>query len=923
MALPRALLALGFATIHGAACQEPMRKPLDENDVLFLLPSISGRALGDGIQVFPTPTSALVPLGELCRLLALGIEVNADQGRAQGFFITPKRQFRLDLATRSVQVEDRKLSFQDGQVQPFGNDLYVEARLLESWFPLEMKVEYRDSALYLKSKEQLPIQAAWDRDKQNARSLGSRSAGDKASALRYPFPYSFASIPTVDLSTSWQTSQRSSSAPPSASVALGGDLFWMSSQLYFSRDSTGSFKSSRGTLFREDPSGELLGPLHARRFSLGDMQQGAALELAGGLPQGRGFLVDNYPTSFRSSFAMRTFRGLLQEGWSVELYQNNGLIAFQRARPDGTYEFPSIPLRFGLNLFRLVFHGPLGQRREENHRFDIDQDQPEPGEFFYRVTGIRPTQQLLPDDVIVQNLDENRPAFLAEAEYGLTSYLSAKSGLMTLHSPLGSRDYGVAGFRTVLPFLSMEFMGATDRAKGEEAASTQGLAAEASLRTGFEYSSLQIKHAEYRRGFRPTAMLLAGRKDPLTLRKEDTVNLFTTLPGGQNPLNLGYQYQGQSYLEGGVFRRHRLQLSATLRYVSLSQSVGHSRDTSRGQNHQSLDGQSLVSTYFRDYQLQGSLQYQRTEGHTKMSSWGVTGNRHTESGMTYTGGIRGSGGGLKEASGFLNAMRQTGKFAYGADFGYSRSSGYSVGVRLQISLGREPRTGRWITDAQPMTGTGAVSARAFADDNYNGTFDAGERVLEGVQFRIAESEHPDRSPDPKVAVYTQIGSGSDMDIEVDLSTLEDAAQQPAVPKFTILPRPGTFMKVDYPVVIMGEITGTTRVRKNGRNEELAGLEIELLKESGEQIRVQRSAYDGYFEFRNLLPGDYRLRVTPRERERLKLKTMSERSLHIDLHKNLFEGQDLVIEFESQGRTDPPPPPSVDPPPSSIGILPKS
>ncbi len=904
MAPIRAILALGFVAIHGAVCQEPLRKPLDENDALLLLPHLGSVPLGDGLQAFPTRTSALVPLGELCRLLALGIEVHADQGRAQGFFITPKRQFVLDLATRSVQVEGRKLTFQEGQVRPFGNDLYVEATLLETWFPLELKLEFRDSALYLKSKEQLPIQAAWDRDKQNARSLGAWDAGGKGSAPRYPFPYSFVSIPMVDLSMNWQKSQRAPADPPSASLAMGGDLLWMSSQIYLSRDSQGSYKSSRGTLFREDPSGTLLGPLHARRFSIGDMQQGAALELAGGLPQGRGFLVDNYRTSYRSAFAMRTFRGPLQDGWSVELYQNNGLIAFQRPRPDGTYEFPAIPLRFGLNLFRLVFHGPLGQRREESHRIDIDQDQPAPGEFYYRLTGVRPTRQFLPDGAIVQNADENRPAFLAEAEYGLTSYLSAKSGVMTLHSPLGSRDYGVAGFRTVLSFLSMELMGATDRAKGEGASSTQGLAAEASLRTGFEYSSLHLKRSEYRRGFQPTAMLFSGRKDPLNIRTEDAVNLFTSLSMGRNPLNLGYQYQGQSYVEGGSLRRHRLHLSVTYQNMSLSQSFGHARDTTRGQDVQSLDGQSLVSANLRDYQLQGSLQYQRVDGRLKMNSWAITGNRHTESGMNYMGGVRGSTGGLKEASCFLNVMRQTGRFAYGADASYARSSGYSVGFRLQVSLGREPRTGRWITDAQSMTGMGAVSARAFVDDNYNGRLDARERVMEGVQFLIAQSEHPDRRPDPKVALYTHIGSGSEIDLEVDSTTLEDAAQQPAVPKFSILPRPGTFLKVDYPIVIMGEVTGTTRVRKHGHSSELAGLEVELLKDNGEQVRVQRSAYDGYFEFRDLLPGDYRLRVTARDAQRLKLKTTPERRLHIDPQKNLFEGQDLVVEFENQGQTGP-------------------
>lgn len=894
-----------------AVCQEPMKKPLDENDALFMLPQLGSVPLGDGLQVFRTETSALVPLGELCRLLALGIDVRADLGRAEGFFITPKRQFKLDLATRSVQVEDRKLSFQEGQVRPFANDLYVEARLLETWFPLEVKLEFKDSTLYLKSNEQLPIQAAWDRDKQNARSLGG-VAGSKGSTARYPFPYTFVSVPVADLSVNWQTSQRSSSPPPSASLATSGDLLWMSSQIYLSRDNQGSFRSSRGTLFREDPSGDLLGPLHARRFSLGDMQQGAALELAGGLPQGRGFLVDNYPTSFRSSFAVRTFRGPLAEGWSVELYQNNGLVAFQRARPDGTYEFPAIPLRFGLNLFRMVFHGPLGQRREENYRFDINQDQPAPGEFFYRVTGVRPTRQVLPDDVVAQNLDERRPAFLAEAEYGLTSYLSAKSGLMTLHSPLGSRDYGVAGFRTMLPFLSMELTGATDRAGGDAASATRGLAAQAVLNTGFEYSSLQIRRSEYRRGFQPSVMLLAVRKDPMTIRSEDWLNLFTTIPTGRNPLNLGYQYQSQAYAEGGVTRRHRLQLSATLQSVSLSQSFGYSRDTTRQQNLKSIDGQSLVSTYLKNFQLQGSLNYQRSDGHLKMSSWGVIGNRHTESGMNYMGGIRGSSGGLKESSCFFNAMQQTGKIAYGAELGYARSAGYSVGLRLQISVGREPRTGRWITDAQPMTGTGAVSVQAFADANYNGKFDAGERVLDGVQFRIAESEHPDRSPDPKVALYTQISGGSEQDLEVDTATLEDAAQQPAVPRLTILARPGTFMKVDYPIVVMGEVNGTTRLRKDGQSSEMAGLEVELVKESGELIRAQRSAYDGYFEFRNLFPGDYRLRVTAREVQRLKLKSAPERRIHVDLQKNLFEGQDLVVEFEAAPLADAPanPPPGA-------------
>lgn len=358
-----------------------------------------------------------------------------------------------------------------------------------------------------------------------------------------------------------------------------------------------------------------------------------------------------------------------------------------------------------------------------------------------------------------------------------------------------------------------------------------------------------------------------------------------------------------------------MQASATLQGLSLSQSFGQTRDTTRGQRFQSVDGQSLVSSHYRDYQVQGSLQYQRVDGHLKLNSWGVTGNRQTATGMNYRGGVRGAGGGLKEASWFLNAMRQSGRFAYGGEFAYARSTGYSVGLRVQVSLGREPRTGRWITDAQSMTGTGAVSALAFLDGNYNGRRDPGERSIEGVRFLIAQAEPPDRRPSPTVALYTHLGSGNELDLEVDTTSLEESSQQPALPRFAILPRPGTFMAVDYPIVVLGELNGTTRVRREGGSAELAGLEIELTKAGGERVKAQRSAYDGFFEFRDLFPGTYRLRVTPREVKRLGLKEPPERVIQIDPSKTVFEGQDLVVEFEraDQAQSIPPPDAAIPPP----------
>ena len=72
----------------------------------------------------------------------------------------------------------------------------------------------------------------------------------------------------------------------------------MSSDLLASRDSQGSWQSSRATLFREDAGAGLLGPMKARRLEMGDLLSSNALDLVGSLPQGRGFNVDNFPVTY-------------------------------------------------------------------------------------------------------------------------------------------------------------------------------------------------------------------------------------------------------------------------------------------------------------------------------------------------------------------------------------------------------------------------------------------------------------------------------------------------------------------------------------------------------------------------------------------------------------------------------------------------
>lgn len=893
----RGILAIPPLTVGAVALPpEPPSPPLDEAEAMLIQPFLGRIPLADAISAHPIPGGALVPLGEVCRLLAFGILVDADRGTAEGFFITEKRRFSLDLARGTVESDGRRSALLPPQAIRQGQDIFVEARLLQDWFPLEVAVDLRAAVLLLKPKEKLPIQEIWERE----RAYGPGGPGgfnpDPDAPLPgafLPTPYRAFTLPFVDLSASWSRNRTTGSTAPQASAFLGGDLLWMSMNAYGTRDPDGRIRNARGTLFREDPHGGLLGPLRARRLSLGDLPQSPALNISGALPRGRGALLDNYPIGYRSKFATRSFLGPLPDGWSVELFHNRSLVAFQRSRPDGRYQFQDLPLRFGLNQFRLVFHGPMGERREETYRMDIAGEQPPPGAFYYRVAALRPdlgASTLDPDQVPDPKALE-RTASFAEAEYGLASFLSANAGYTRIALPSGMHDYTEAGLRGMFSYLSVQANAAQDRSPGR----TPGLAAEGVLRTGWNYSTLTLRRSEYRRGFQRADFLASGGALQ-NLRTETAAEVYGALTLGGLPFSATLSRVADEFTTGHWTARERVQVSATLGRINLSQSLQRTLD-SRRRGTVPLDGTLILSAFSNAVVAQGELTFRREAGHTEVTGWGASGDYRSSRGTLVRTLVKGTSGSLKDATVVGTLSRMTGHLGYGVDVHYARASGATLGLRLQVSFGREPRTGRWVAEAQPMAALGAVSARAFMDRNGNGSLDPGETVIPASRFKSAEAPVESRIQDGTVTFQTHLPAGQEIPIRLDPTSLDDPALQSTVKAYRIVPRSGRVALLDFPVATFGEITGTTRIRRPEGTADYGGLELELLKATGEPARRIRSAYDGFFEIRDLPTGEYLLRVPPEELRRLRLKDIAPRRILIDAERNLFEGQDFTVEPE--------------------------
>jgi hypothetical protein len=215
--------------------------------------------------------------------------------------------------------------------------------------------------------------------------------------------------------------------------------------------------------------------------------------------------------------------------------------------------------------------------------------------------------------------------------------------------------------------------------------------------------------------------------------------------------------------------------------------------------------------------------------------------------------------------------RNVGSFGVGVSGMFAGPGEYGLGLQLFTAIGPNPQTGEIASDWRPMASSGLVAAQVFIDDNQNGIFDLGEDPVEGAAFKINDgSRHPARTDAQGVVLLNRLPPKEYVDIGLDTGTLEDAQLQPATSGIRVLPRPGKAEKVDFPLVLTGEIDGTVYLTENGASRGIGSAIVELVDAAGEVIGSTRSASDGFYVLSGVKPGPHHVRVSPAQVEELAL-----------------------------------------------------
>jgi len=821
------------------------QRPDDELLIVALV--VDDQLLNEGFLVYLDQEDILIPLGVLSDMLGFPLEVTPATGTAQGWFVREENSFSLKYPFKNIRISNRDIAI-EGQdvIELHEDDIYVNKKLLEKWFPINLTFKYNELALYLETKEALPFQ------EEAAR----RAKWERAGMITAPEP--------ITLDDSVIRLKHRKFAPPNISinhntgaakaggafshnsnhsVQLQGDFLYMDMRsglgLATSSEGVNQLQNAEFTLSKTDLDAKLLGPLKATEIEIGDTTA-YNFPLAGGSQRGRGLTLSNRPANFVRDPERYLLEGVGEVGWDLEVYQDERLVDFFTIGSDGRYRFQALPLRQGFNLFRLVFYGPNGQKREQFERVYLGADMVEPGKLIYEVSALQSSSPLFDPSKTPQA--ETDPTFSVIGEYGIRKNLSANIGFFT--GPFANSDIqGVGGglrLSTNSMFAQGNVFQSLDGGSSASISLTGNLSKQITWNAGHtEHRGYALNQRDILResflGFSHNFSLaaLSSGSYGLNIRRRLNEN-GTKETVISNRVSAGiFGFNLTNEIEYNIFSTNAQDNVLGTLTVRRRLPIG----TFRGRlNYNLSDAQALDSV---EFQFQNKLSEKMFLNTVLNSSFGTTP--------------------LNTLTGTLDMTFE--KYRLGLTAAVNDDGDTRAGMNVAYNLVPQSLKGDYKMSGDTADlSSGNLIIQPFLDHNGNGVRDEGEELISGVKFRNAQRGIEMATGDDGMLSMKGISPNTINRIMLKEASLPDIYMRAQKNELRVLGKQGISGPIDFPIVKTGEISGTVTAYNHIDQEEVAleNLLIVLKNKQGEKIAEAYTEYDGFYVFPSLPIGEYEM-----------------------------------------------------------------
>jgi hypothetical protein len=815
--------------------------PNEDDSWLFDVRSGQYR-LGDGVRGYQTPQGICVDLGDVVLALDLAVRVDKKLRRATGWVFDERRSLTIDRDAGEVRAGSQSFRLTPAMIRDTPAGWCVDLDSLNIWLGVPLAADLSNAVLRIDTKDKLPFQLAAER---RARAAAIRPQGqfDLASLPQAARPYQAWAAPSVDVvaSAGFVSDKRGGSYVQGRyEIFAAGEVLGQSFDARLSSDNEGVPDSLRMRLYRTDPQGQLLGPLKATHYAVGDVSLLSTGIVASSAP-GRGAVLTNRPVERPDSFDKTTFRGDLPAGWDAELYRNGQLLAFTSPNGDGRYEFIDVPLQYGANRFEIVLYGPQGQIRREIRQVQVGMDSIPPQQTWYWAGFAQENADL------IEFGNQRRGAFrrgwrgTLGIERGLDTRTSAAGYFHSLMIENVRYNYGEVALRRSIGPTLLEV--------GGSYADNGGGAARASWLAAFGETYVRADAMRGWGGF-VSDRFINNITGLYSISVDQSVKL------GQTVLPLHFDVRQVDRRSGIASLEASARASASFRAMTFTGQLDWSRTkVPIGPDPpDNLTASLLANARIGRVRLRGEARFALSgdTSDTRMAligEWAGKGDAEWRAELGYDRGLDRARAGIGYTRRF-NKVQLTG-------FGEVASDG-SVAASLALAFSFGPKAnGGWRVSSEKLASRGQVIADVWMDDNGDGIWQANEAALPGVPL-TAGNAYVDAATD-------KAGHGAIDGLEpfrpvmigIDAGSLPNPYVQPALPGVVVSPRPGVATRVALPMTAAGEIEGT--LRRDGGNA-IEGLSIELVDAEGRVRATTLTEFDGYFLFESVAYGRYTLRL---------------------------------------------------------------
>lgn len=874
-------VALGWSLAAGAAHAQnetavaalmdaASPQPFSSDDLLWLEVRSGPSLLAESVNVYSSRSGVFVPIGELARVLDLAVGVFPAQRRAEGWILAPDRKLVVDLASGKAILAGREIAILPDQAAIYADDLYLRVDLIEQLLPVKLKPNTSAQVLELTALEPLPFQQRLERDRRRSH-LGSGPRGEEA--VEIATPYRAFTAPAFDVNIGGQVGRDGRDQASRYDIRAAGDLLWAGLEAWVGSDDDARPSDSRITLSRRDLSGRALGWLGGTDVAIGDVYT-PALALGAASTSGRGFFYTSAPRDSLDLGTPLDLRGELAVGEEVELYVNEILYAVQSTAVQGQYEFLDVPLAYGLNTLRLVFYGPHGETRETVRRINFGAGQVEAGRVFVRIGAVDQGRTLLE----LHNEPDRPPStgshgsrLVAGIDYGLSSALTVSGGIARLTPIAGGsvRSLATVGLRTSLGPFATQFDAGWDNHDGQ--AVSGGFAGRLS---GI---SLVGRHAEYRNGFIDETRQ-PGLGDASPLRRASDLRADGQVQGPHSKIvpwsfNLRHLERSNNSQQSTA----ELRASTPIGRFYASSSLGWEQEQrpDKSRIHRWVGATDVATMMARGIQLRSGVTYALSPDPSLdtgylTADWQMTDNQALRFGVVRSLGPETHT--TIQASHVWRARR----FDLALNSTVQTETGeWRLGLQLGFGFGYDPAKQGYRLVRTGVASGGAVAINAWVDENNDGVRQMGEEPVGDI---IAEAPTGTLMTDDKGTAYAPgLGDPGTALVRLNTDTVDDPYLVGGPTLFSVQPRPGRTVLVDYPMQRSAEIEIRVVQEISGQDRRsLAAVDIELVSDEGAVITA-RSDHAGIAFIDGAPPGTYRVRLNAQQASALGL-TLDEETL---------------------------------------------